>query len=119
MIRKKPQIIRDKLKHKIIRDISRLFETKKEERKKKKYNGRINKNIIITGIRTLFETKKAKEERKKKKEHNKRLIKDGIIIRLFEQVGKEKDYHERKRVNNFWNNSYIEYESNGDKNKNF
>ena len=119
MIRKKPQIIRDKLKHKIIRDISRLFETKKEERKKEKYNGRINKNIIITGIRTLFETKKAKEERKKKKEHNKRLIKDGIIRRLFEQVGKEKDYHERKRVNNFWNNSYIEYESNGDKNKNF
>ena len=74
--------------------------------------------MIIRGIRTLFETKKAKEERKKKKEHNKRLIKDGIIIRLFEQVEKEKDYHERKRVNNFWNNNYIKYESNGDKNKN-
>ena len=96
MIRKKPQIIRDKLKHKIIRDISRLFETKKEERKKKKYNGRINKNIIIIGIRTLFETKKAKEERKKKKEHNKRLIKDGIIRRLFEQVEKEKIFMSAK-----------------------
>ena len=34
MIRKKPEIIRDKLKDNIIRDISRRFETKKEERKK-------------------------------------------------------------------------------------
>ena len=41
---KKPEIIRDKLKDKIIRDISRLFGTKKEERKKKKYNGRINED---------------------------------------------------------------------------
>ena len=34
VIRKKPEIIRDKLKDNIIRDISRRFETKKEERKK-------------------------------------------------------------------------------------
>ena len=96
VIRKKPQIIRDKLKDKIIRDISRLSETKKEERKKKKYNGRINKNRIIRDIRTLFETKKTKEERKKKKEHNERLIKDGIIRRLFEQVEKEKIFMSAK-----------------------
>ena len=32
---------------------------------------------------------------------------------LFEQ---EEDY-EPKRVSNFWNNIYIEYESNGDKNR--
>ena len=63
---------------------------------------------------------KKKEERKKNKGHG-RLNKEGIIrdIRiLFEQEEKEKDYYELKRVINFWNNNYIEYESNGDKNKN-
>ena len=39
------------------------------------------------------------------------------IMILFEQEEKEKDYYELKRVINFWNNNYIEYESNGDKNK--
>ena len=33
---------------------------------------------------------------------------------LYEQ---EEDYYERKRVSTFWNNNYIEYESNGDKNR--
>ena len=37
------------------------------------------------------------------------------IRTLFEQ---EEDYYEPKRVSNFWNNSYIEYESNGARNKN-
>ena len=40
---KKPEIIRDKLKEKMIGHISRLFE-KKGERKKKKHNGRMNKD---------------------------------------------------------------------------
>ena len=31
---------------------------------------------------------------------------------------KEEDYDKPERVNNFWNNNYIEYESNGDKNRN-
>ena len=30
----------------------------------------------------------------------------------------EKDYDKPKRVSNFWNNTYIEYESNDDKNRN-
>ena len=30
----------------------------------------------------------------------------------------EEDYYKPERVNNFWNNNYIEYESNGDKCKN-
>ena len=30
----------------------------------------------------------------------------------------EEDYYDPKRVNNFWNNNYIEYENNGDKNTN-
>ena len=34
---------------------------------------------------------------------------------LFEQE-KEEDYYEPERVNNFQNNNYIEYESNGGKN---
>ena len=102
VIGKKPEIIRDKLKNKVIIDISRIFETKKEEKKKKNHNGRIKKNIIIRAIRTLFETEK-EEERKKKKEHDERLIKNGII--------KEEDYYYKPQiVNNFWNNNYIKYE---------
>ena len=52
----------------------------------------------------------------KKKETNKRLVKDRIIRdikTLFEQ--QEDDYYKPQRVNNFWNNEYIRYESNGDK----
>ena len=110
VIGKKPEIFRDKLKNKVIIDISRIFETKKEEKKKKNHNGRIKKNIIIRAIRTLFETEK-EEERKKKKEHDERLIKNGII--------KEEDYYYKPQiVNNFWNNNYIKYESNVDKNRN-
>ena len=54
---KKPTIIRDKLKDKIIRDIWTLFETgeEKEERKKKRHNERIIKDRITREIRTLFE----------------------------------------------------------------
>ena len=45
-----------------------------------------------------------------------RIIRD--IRTLFEQQ-EEKDYHKPKKVSNFLNNNYIEYESNGDKNRNF
>ena len=30
----------------------------------------------------------------------------------------EEDYYKLKRVSNFWNNNYIEYENNGDKDRN-
>ena len=30
---------------------------------------------------------------------------------------KKKNYYKPVRVNNFWSNNYIEYKSNGDKNK--
>ena len=76
---KKPKIIRDRLKNKIIRDISRLFETKKEERKCKKQNDRINRDRIIRNIKTLFEREEESEKRKKNREHNERLLKDGVI----------------------------------------
>ena len=50
--------------------------------------------------------------------HKERIIKDRIIrdIRTFFEQ-QEEDYYEPKRVSNFWNNNYIEYESNGDKNR--
>ena len=63
---KKRKIIRDKLKDRTFNNFWTLFEKKKEERKKKNHNGRINKNIIITDIRTLF--LKQKKEKKKKQE---------------------------------------------------
>ena len=66
----------------------------------------------------LKQKKKKKIEEKKKTE---RINKDRIIrdIRTyFEQEGEEEDYYEPKSVDNFWNNNYIEYKSNGDKNKN-
>ena len=76
------------------------------------------KDKIINDIWTLFETEEEKKDRKKKK-HNERIIKDQAIrdIRtLFEQ--EEEYYYKPERVSNFWNNNYIEYESNADKNRN-
>ena len=86
---KKPEIIRDKLKDKIIRDISRLFQTKEEERKKKKHNSRINKGRINRDIRTLFETGKEKEK-------NKKAVKDNISrdVRILFEQEKEEDYYD-------------------------
>ena len=47
-------------------------------------------------------------------------IKD-IVLRniknLFEYEKEEENYYKPVRVNNFWSNNYIEYKSNGDKNK--
>ena len=83
---KKPKIITDKLKDKIINDIWTLFKTEEKKiEKKNKQNERIIKDRIIRGIRILFEQQ-------------------------------EENYYEPKRVSNFWNNNYIKYESNGDKN---
>ena len=64
----------------------------------------------------LFETEGGKEERKKQK-HNERLIKDKIIRDIRTLSEQEEDYYKPKRVSNFWSNNYIEYKSNGNKNK--
>ena len=64
--------------------------------------------------------KNKKEIKSKKKKVNDGLIEDRIIrdIRtLFEQQ-EEIDCYKPKRVSNFWNNNYIEYESNVDRNRN-
>ena len=64
-----------------------------------------------------FLKQKKKKKIEKKKKQNERITKD-IIIRdirtFFEQ--EEEDYYKHKRVSDFWNNNYIEYKSNGDKN---
>ena len=49
---------------------------------------------------------------------NDRLIKDRIIRNINILFEKEDDYYKPKRVSNFRNNNYIEYDSNGDKNRN-
>ena len=69
----------------------------------------------------MKQKKKKKKERnqRKRKKQNERIIKEKIIrdVRiLFEQA--EKDYYKPKRINSFWNSNYIEYDSNGDKNRN-
>ena len=100
------------------------MQTKKQNIKKSfisEENKEKAKDRIFRDIWTLFETEEEKKERnqRKKKGHNERLIKDRLIRdigTLFEQ--QEEDYYKPERVNNFWNNNYIEYESNGDKNRN-
>ena len=60
-----------------------------------------------------------KQKKKKKKERNYRKKRNSWIRdiqTLFEQ--EEKDYYKPKRLNNFWNNNYVDYESNGNKNRN-
>ena len=59
-------------------------------------------------------------KKKTKKRSNEKIIKDNIItdIRINFDQEQEEDYFEPKTVRNFWNNNYIEYETNGDKNRN-
>ena len=49
-----------------------------------------------------------------------KAIKDKItkyIRKFFELENEEEDYYEPVKIDNFWSHNYIEYESNGDKNK--
>ena len=58
---KKPKIIRDKLKDKLINDIWILFDTAKEKQdRKKKQNEKTIKDVIIRDMRILFEREKKK-----------------------------------------------------------
>ena len=76
------------------------------------------KDKIISDIWMLFETEEEKEDRKKNQDE--RIIKDRVIrcIRKLFQQQQEEHYYKPERVSNFWNNSYIEFESNGDRNRN-
>ena len=74
---------------------------------------------IIRDIWTLYETEEKKRKKGiREKKINDRLITDkiiGYIRTLFEQ---QEDHDKPKIVSNFYNNIYIEYESNGDRNRN-
>ena len=61
---------------------------------------------IIKNIRNLFKLKKENQ-----------AIKDRIIRDIKSLFEKEEDYDKTIREGNAWNNNYIEYESNGNKNK--
>ena len=84
---------------KITKDIRNFFRLKKEQN-----------DTAVKDIRDLFRTKNENKE-----------IKD-IVIRsiknLFEFKKEEENFYKPARVKNFWNNDYIEYESNGNKNNN-
>ena len=70
-------------------------------------NLRFEENKIIKGIINLFRIEKEIK-----------VIKDrilGDIKNIFEHEGE--NYYKSVRVNNFWSNNFIEYESNGDRNK--
>ena len=76
--------------------------------------------IIIRNIWTLFETEeeKRKKEIREKRGINNRLINDRIIRDIKTRFEQEvEDYYKPKTVSNLWNNNYIEYGSNGDKNR--
>ena len=53
-----------------------------------------------------------------KKEINDRLTKDRIIRNIRTLFEEEEDYYKQKTVSNFYNNHYIEYESNAERNRN-
>ena len=61
-----------------------------------------------------------KDIRKLRQEKEAKSIKDRVlrnIKNLFEHEKEEENYYKPVRVSNFWSNSYIEYKSNGDRNK--
>ena len=64
---------------------------------------------------------KQKKKKRIEKKDNERMITDWIIrdIRtLFGLQKEEEDYYESKRISKFWDNNYMENESNGGQNRN-
>ena len=59
-------------------------------------------------------------KQKKQKNQNEKIIEDDITrdIRILSEQEKEEDFYEPRRINSLCNNNYIEYESNGNKNRN-
>ena len=83
-----------------IKDTRNLFRLEKENK--------AIKDRILRDIRNVFRLKKVNE-----------AIKDKILrdIRNRFENEKEEDCYKPVRVSNFWRNNYIEYESNGYRNK--
>ena len=66
-------------------------------------------DTAVKDIKNLFKLKKEVKE-----------IKDivlGNIKNLFEYEKEEENYYKSVKVNNFWSSNYVEYKSNGDKNR--
>ena len=72
-------------------------------------NPRPEEEKIIKDIENLF---RIKQENKGSKDVVLRSIKN-----LSEYKKEEENHHKLEKVNNCWNNNYIEYKSNSDKNK--
>ena len=70
-------------------------------------NLRLEEENVIKDIRNLFRLEK------ETKGIENRIFRD--IKNLFEY--EEANYYKTVRVNNFWSNNYIEFESSGDRNK--
>ena len=83
MMRKKPKIISDKLKNKIIRDIWRLFDSEKEKKKKKQ------KMITQSQIFAELFITKEKEQKEERKKYN-------IMVNIWRLLDKEKEKVEKK-----------------------
>ena len=84
----------------IIKNIRNLFRLKKEQ-----------SYTAVKDIRNVF------RQEKKFKVIKGRIL--GDIKNLFEHEKKEETYYKPVRVSNFCSNSYIEYESNSDRNKRY
>ena len=84
----------------IIKNIRNLFRLKKEQ-----------SYTAVKDIRNVF------RQEKKFKAIKGRIL--GDIKNLFEHEKKEETYYKPVRVSNFCSNSYIEYESNSDRNKRY
>ena len=68
----------------------------------------VEEENIIKDIRNLF------RQEKETKAIKDRILRD--IKNLFEN-GEEENYYKPVKASNSWSNNYIEYESNGDRNK--
>ena len=87
------------IEHSIIKDIRNHFWLKNEIKE--------IDDPIIKGIIKFFRLKKENE-----------VIKDRIIRNVRSLLEhEEENYYKSLRVGDSWNNNYIEYESNGDRNK--
>ena len=66
----------------------------------------LHEENIIKDVRNLFRLEKEAKR-----------IKDIILRDINNLECEEEDYYKPVSVSNFWTNNYIEYESNGDRNK--
>ena len=82
----------------IIKDIRNLF--------------RLKKGLNYTAIKDIRNFFRKEKETKASKDRILRNIKN-----FFEHEEEDENYYKPTRVSKFWSNSYIEYESNGDRNK--